>query len=61
MSKTSKGQQFLENYRAVTDQKIYDLVKQHIKKSESEIAKDLLKENGIKITWQNADSETNKT
>lgn len=60
MAKSSKGQEFLESYKDEAGQKIYDLVIQYKNKSEIEITRELLKDNGIKMIWQNADSETEK-
>lgn len=60
MAKTSKGQEFLNNFQDKDNQKIYDLVKKHNKISDNEIAKKLLLENNIKLGWQDADSETEK-
>jgi len=61
MAKTSKGQEFLESYKDKDHQKIYDVVSQNKDQTANEIAKKLLKDNDIKLSWQNADSETEKT
>ena len=60
MAKSSKGQEFLEKFKDKDNQKIYDLVKQNKDEPFNEIAKKLLLESDIKLTWQNADSEAEK-
>jgi len=60
MAKTSKGQEFLNIFKDKDNQTIYDLVKKHRVIPDNEIAKRLLLENNIKLTWQDADSKTDK-
>lgn len=60
MTKTSKGHEFLNNFKDKDNQTIYDLIKKHRERPDYEIAKKLLVENNIKLGWQDADSETKK-
>ena len=60
MAKSSKGQEFLESYKDMDNQKIYELIIQNKDQADSEIAKKLLQDNDIKLSWQDADSETEK-
>lgn len=60
MTKASKGQKFLESFKDKDNQKIYDLIVKNIFQADSKIAKKLLQDNDIKLSWQDADSETEK-
>lgn len=60
MAKSSKGQEFLESYKDKDNQKIYELISQNKDQADSEIAKKVLQDNDIKLSWQDADSEAEK-
>lgn len=55
MAKASKGQEFLESYKDKDNQKIYELISQNKDQTDSEIAKKVLQDNDIKLSWQDAD------
>jgi len=61
MGKISKGQEFLNSYEDEDHQTIYDLIKENQNQSAKDVAKKLLQESNIKITWQDADSEIEET
>ncbi|MEK0336752.1 MAG: hypothetical protein QQN41_04875 [Nitrosopumilus sp.] len=60
MTKSSKGKEFMESFKDKDNQKIYDLVIRNKDEPFNVIAKKLLLENDIKLTWQNADSKAEK-
>jgi len=60
MAITSKGQEFLESFKDKKHQQIYELVKKNKDKAATEIAKKLFQEKEIKLTWQNADTDSKK-
>lgn len=61
MATTSKGQEFLESFKDKNYQQYYELIKKNKDKTATEIAKTLLQENDINLSWQNADTETKKS
>jgi len=61
MATTSKGQEFLESFKDRNHQQTYELIKKNKDKTATEIAKTLLQENDIKLSWQNADTETKES
>jgi len=60
MATTSKGQEFLESFKDKNHQQTYELIKKNKDKAATEIAKKLFQEKEIKLTWQNADTDTKK-